>query len=282
MLLLNLGLLRCLPDRAALTRQEKDADMTKDDTSPLRIGDIATALALLTRLPVRARFERGARAAWAYPLVGIVISGLAALPTWGLLALGLSPVFAALAFLATTVILTGAMHEDGLADCADGFWGGWDRDRRLAIMKDSQIGSYGVIALCLSLATRWAAVVMILSQGDAATQPLVWALPLMVAAVVSRATMPALMSALPHARRSGLSHAQGRASMTTSVIASALAFGVAVGLLGVTGLFLVAMAFVAALACAKIAKAKIEGQTGDVLGATQQIGEVVVLCALTL
>ena len=249
--------------------------MAKDDTSLLRFGDLATAIALLTRVPVRARFERGARAAWAYPFAGVVVAGLAALPTWAALSVGLTPMLAALVWLAATVVLTGAMHEDGLADCADGFWGGWETARRLEIMKDSQIGSYGVIALCLSLAGRWGAVSLILAQTG-------WFPALLATSVLSRATMPALMAALPHARDFGLSHAQGRPGTATAVIAAALAALTALALTGPFALILIGLAGLSALCATLIARSKIGGQTGDVLGATQQISEIALLCALTL
>lgn len=238
-------------------------------------GDMATALALLTRLPIRATFARGARAAWAYPLAGLVVAALAAIPTWLALAVGLPAILAALIWIATSVILTGAMHEDGLADCADGFWGGWDKSRRLEIMKDSQIGSYGVIALGLSLAARWAAVTLILLQPG-------WWLALIGVAMASRATMPALMAALPHARETGLSHSQGRPNRETAAIAAIIAIIALVLTTGASAAGLTLMAGLTALTCAAIARSKIGGQTGDVLGATQQLTEISLLFALTL
>ncbi|WP_127114183.1 adenosylcobinamide-GDP ribazoletransferase [Shimia sediminis] len=241
----------------------------------IEVGDIATALALLTRLPVRASFSRGAKAAWAYPLVGLVVATLAAVPTGIALAVGLPATLAALIWVAGSVILTGAMHEDGLADCADGFWGGWDRARRLEIMKDSQIGSYGVIALCLSLVARWIAVSMILQEPA-------WLAALIGVAVASRATMPALMTALPHARDTGLSQSQGRPVRETAAVAAVLAIAALVLTSGGSTFGLIVVAALTALACFAIAKSKIGGQTGDVLGATQQLTEVALLMALAI
>ncbi|MBR9841621.1 MAG: adenosylcobinamide-GDP ribazoletransferase [Rhodobacteraceae bacterium] len=248
--------------------------MAQDDTRFAIPGDIATALALLTRLPLRAEFARGARAAWAYPLAGLAVAALAALPTGLFLSLGLPPLLAALVFVATQVTLTGAMHEDGLADSADGLWGGWDRARRLEIMKDSHIGSYGVIALILSLAARVLAIGLLLANPG-------WLWPLLAVSMLSRATMPALMAALPHARDTGLSHAQGRAPRDTALAAAALTLLAALLFTGLSGLGLALLAALTALACAAIAKSKIGGQTGDILGATQQITEIALLLALT-
>ena len=247
--------------------------MLRHDKGRIEPGDIATAMALLTRLPLRARFERGAAAAWAYPLVGVITALAAAIPTGVALELGLSPILAGLVWVAAHVILTGAMHEDGLADCADGFWGGWEKPRRLEIMKDSHIGSYGVIALCLSLAARWVAAGTIL-QGSG------WLWALMAVDVASRAVMPALMAALPHARDSGLSHAQGRPARETAAIAAMLAVAILILTTGSGALALTAMAALSGIGCAALARAKIGGQTGDVLGASQQITEIALLFTL--
>ncbi|GAA6162979.1 adenosylcobinamide-GDP ribazoletransferase [Pelagimonas sp. KU-00592-HH] len=249
--------------------------MTKHDRSLIKAGDIATALALLTRLPVRAAFERGALAAWAYPLAGAALALLAAIPTALALWVGLSPLLAALVWVACHVIMTGAMHEDGLADSADGLWGGWERQRRLEIMKDSHIGSYGVITLCLSLAARWAAVGIILQSED-------WLWGLIAVGVLSRAVMPALMAALPHARDTGLSHSQGRPSRETAAIAAALALALSLVCTGLGMVPLGATAFAIGLSVYAIARAKIGGQTGDILGAGQQLTEIALLMALTL
>ena len=80
---------------------------------------------------------------------------------WVGLGLGISAVIA----IVCGVIVTGALHEDGLADCADGFWGGWTKARRLEIMKDSVIGTYGMIALVLSLLLRWYVLTLMIDKG---------------------------------------------------------------------------------------------------------------------
>ncbi|MBO9405997.1 adenosylcobinamide-GDP ribazoletransferase [Shimia sp. R9_1] len=247
--------------------------MPATDTSPFRPRDINTAIALLTRLPVRADFSRGARAAWAYGLAGAVLALLAALPTAAALLIGLPPVLAAIIWLTAMIVMSGAMHEDGLADTADGFWGGWDPARRLEIMKDSRIGAYGVIALCLSIAARWGAVTLLL-EAD------VWLFGLLAIAMLSRSTMVLVMTALPHARASGLSHSQGRAPRGGAITGFALATVVAFGCAGIPGVVMGGVAFVMAALCSATAKVKIGGQTGDVLGATQQITEIALLFTL--
>jgi adenosylcobinamide-GDP ribazoletransferase len=121
---------------------------------PFRL--FAVALQFLTRLPLpRLEFQRDdlRRASALFPLVGAVVAGVgiglrAALePLWGE---GVATVAALVAMIA----VTGALHEDGLADTADGLWGGWDPARRLAIMRDSRIGTYGAVALIMTLGLR--------------------------------------------------------------------------------------------------------------------------------
>lgn len=249
----------------------------KNDQGLVKASDFPLALALLTRLPVHvSSFERGAKAAWAYPLVGLVTGGLAGLA--GLIALwaGLATPLSALISLGILILLTGAMHEDGLADTADGLWGGWDSARRLEIMKDSHIGGYGAIALFLSLSGRWAALWILFSTSPSAALT-----ALLIAPMLSRAAMPAVMAALPHARDHGLSHSTGRPTSATAILAAGIAVILGFLLLG-WGIF--AAAFWVALvtfALARIARAKIGGQTGDILGATQQITEITVLFLLT-
>jgi len=147
-------------DHVTDEKPAKDISVTDRDTSPLLLPtDITAALGLLSRLPVPVdgakAAARGAAAAWAYPVAGFVIGALMALIASMALWLGLSAPIAAGLALTAGVIVTGAMHEDGLADSADGLWGGWEPAGRLEIMKDSHIGVYGVCALVLSLLLRW-------------------------------------------------------------------------------------------------------------------------------
>ncbi|MEL6640743.1 MAG: adenosylcobinamide-GDP ribazoletransferase, partial [Pseudomonadota bacterium] len=125
--------------------------MPNPDTALIDRHDVPAALGLLTRLPIPVDAEkaqaRGAAAAWAYPIVGLVLGAILVCAAWGLSALGVPEEVTALLLIATAVVITGALHEDGLADSADGLWGGWDKTRRLEIMKDSSIGAYGVLAL---------------------------------------------------------------------------------------------------------------------------------------
>lgn len=244
------------------------------ENGPLaQLRDLPVALSLLSRLPVapdQAAYARTAQGAWAWPLVGLVLAGLAGFVAIAAQAIGIASEISALLGLATLVIVTGAMHEDGLADTADGFWGGFDRARRLEIMHDSRIGTYGVIALVLSLGLRATALI---SLG-------VFMVPAMLAAAaLSRAAMAATMAALPNARPDGLSHGTGRPGPAPVALATALAILAALLLTGWAALGAALAVALAALACARLARGKIGGQTGDTLGATQQITEIAALLA---
>ena len=244
--------------------------------------DLWTAFGLLTRLPLPfpdfdATDPRpAAHAAWAYPLVGLVVALIMGLTGSLAMAIGLPAEPAALLMLLAGVLTTGALHEDGLADCADGFWGGWNVERRLEIMKDSQIGAYGVIVLILALGMKIVALAGLLAAGTVL-------MPLLASAMLSRASMVGVMHLLPNARGTGLSKRTGHPPRAAALTAGALAL-VAALLLGWVGVLALLLAAAAAATVALVARRKIKGQTGDVLGATQQVVEITVLltCLATL
>ena len=194
----------------------------------IRAADILLALVLLTRLPLphlpKAAFKRQSAAVWAFPLAGLAVALPACLVAALALSLGLPPMVAAGLALAVQILLTGAMHEDGLADTADGFWGGFDKARRLEIMKDSQIGTYGVLALILGLGLRWMALAALLETAGP------WLL--VGLAALSRAAMPVLMHGLPNARQAGLSHGVGRPGKLPVALGALIALAISVPVLG--------------------------------------------------
>ncbi|MEX0347964.1 MAG: adenosylcobinamide-GDP ribazoletransferase [Paracoccaceae bacterium] len=250
--------------------------MTKSDMRPVSGWDIPLALVLLTRLPLpklpEAVFERQSQAVWAFPIAGLVVGALACLVGAAALTVNLPATLVAALVLIVQVASTGAMHEDGLADTVDGFWGGFARERRLEIMKDSHIGTYGVLALILSLMLRWGVIVTLIDAGA------LWLL--MAAAIWSRALMPVLMAALPNARGAGLSHQVGKPSGRNVVLGLALALALSVLVAGTNALIPAAFSVSAAAGLAAVARRKIGGQTGDVLGAAQQVAEMTFLLAL--
>lgn len=242
-------------------------------------ADLAAGFGLLTRLPVGWLVPRGApyrpgRAVWTYPLAGLVVGGVTAAVRAVAMAGGVSPLLGAVWAVVAAVLVTGGLHEDGLADTADGFGGGRTVARRLEIMRDSRIGSYGALALALSLGVRIAAVAA-LTPGRATAI-------LLVAAAVSRAAMLPVLAWLPPARPDGLGRGLGAipvAAMLGGVLlGSALALALlparlALGAVGAAGLV--------AAGAGWLARRRIGGQTGDVLGATCVAAECVVLTLLS-
>ncbi|MCK0143810.1 adenosylcobinamide-GDP ribazoletransferase [Aliiroseovarius sp. F20344] len=259
--------------------------MTKHDSSAQITGpiaqfaDIPSAIGLLTRLPIRVNTDqatqRAALSAWAWPLAGVIPAIIAWVLAMAAAGLGLPIYFASILAVLGQVMVTGALHEDGLADVADGFWGGFDRARRLEIMKDSRIGAYGVIALILSLGLRITALAAVL-EGTYVVQALI------VASVSSRLPMVLLMASLPNARGNGLANQVGRPSAATAWLSSSITALVVLVLLPAALPALILFLGVGAIALAALAKTKIGGQTGDVLGASQQISEIIALSVLAV
>lgn len=236
-------------------------------------GDLLSAFALLTRLPLPNHRGTGAGSAWAWPLVGAVLGACGAALASGALWLGVTPGVTAVLVLALGAMLTGGLHEDGLSDTADGLFGGWTRDRRLEIMKDSRVGSYGVLALVLVTLARWSALTALLVYGGH------WA-ALVATGAISRAPMALVMALLPNARGSGLSHATGRPAPGVAVVALGLAAGLALAVLGWSALGPLVVAAGIMVVLSVVALRKIGGQTGDILGALQQLVEAGCLTAL--
>lgn len=190
--------------------------------------------------------------------------------------LRLDPVLSSALAVAALVITTGALHEDGLCDCADGLFGGHDAGRRLAIMKDSRIGTFGGCALGLSLLLRVLALAAIFRAGG--LDAMIGALA--IAAMVSRVEGVRVLVTLPMARTSGASAAVGTPTMRTMLIAALLAVGLTAVLvvvchlppLGVLAGLVLGHLMVSVLA--GLARRLIGGQTGDVVGASQQLSEI--------
>jgi len=237
-------------------------------------GQFLTATAVLTRLPVADRTPQDdsiAAACWAFPAVGAGIGFVAGMVMLLASSFGLGNAPSALLALVAAGLLTGALHEDGLADTADGFGGGRDRDEKLAIMRDSRQGSYGIIALIATIGLRGVALATI-------PGPIEGTLALIAAHAASRAALaPALLLMQP-ARDDGLGASAGRPSLMATSVAVAVGVFVALGMLGpVRGGVAVVLMGLAVAGTAVLAQRQIGGYTGDVLGAFQQVGEIVML-----
>ena len=241
------------------------------------LRDLKVALLFLTRLPIQVdgavTMRDLAAAVYAFPLVGAVIGLLAGLAYWIALQLSLPALPAALIAIVTMLLLTGALHEDGLADTADGL-GGRDRARALEIMADSRIGSFGALALMVSLLAR---LIALAPMWD----PRQVAIVLVGAAMASRAVMPVVMLLQPSARGDGLAAATGRPEPVRVMLGCFLAIGATVMLLplAVAVPALVASAALSLLVAAWLGR-RLGGCTGDTLGAVQQVAEIAFLFAI--
>ena len=239
------------------------------------VADLRIAASFVTILPVASSKPAGdgaiARATWALPVAGLLVGLAGALIYKISIRFGLTPSLAALLVLATTALITGALHEDGLADTADGLGGGRTRERKLEIMRDSRIGTYGTCALILSFGLRWSALAAI-------ANPWAVTLALCAAHTAARAGVPAFMSLVAPARPDGLSASAGSPpgrsiaiAFAVGTLALALALGPGKALVGLVLLSL------AGLMLARLAIRQIGGQTGDILGAFEQTGEILIL-----
>jgi adenosylcobinamide-GDP ribazoletransferase len=254
---------------------------TRDPSSwPWWFRDLVLAAGFLTRLPVPTFDPEGRellRTGWCFPLVGAAIGILGGILVWGSQALGL-PVFAcALVALAGTALLTGALHEDGLADLADGFGGGRDKAAKITIMRDSRIGGYGVLALVYVTGLKASAIATLMETGDTASV----IIAMIAAHACARGLIVPVTLWLPNANDGGVGKMAGQPKPSTVQITMAICGGLLVILLPLsTAVAAGAAGCVAAVAVATLARHQIAGYTGDVLGAVEQAAETAVLLAL--
>ncbi|MDZ7927518.1 MAG: adenosylcobinamide-GDP ribazoletransferase [Agrobacterium sp.] len=253
------------------------------------ITDVVHSLAFLSRLPVPSRFFSEGdgtsmrRTSRAFPAAGLLIALPAAFLVVLFASFDASPQLTAWLAIAVTALITGALHEDGLADMADGFGSGKDKTKTLEIMKDSRIGSYGTIAMILSFALRATALASLLETLPAKTA----AACLIAALVMSRALMVWHWQSLPAAKTSGIAAAAGQPGTSERNIALTTGLLLLV-LFTLHALPFVSIVMVVAAAClatvlfGRLCVGKIGGHTGDTIGASQQITEIVTLIALAL
>lgn len=235
---------------------------------------VLTAFGYFSRLPVPSRLafspaRLGASGRY-LPVVGLVVGGAGAL-VYVLALRALPPALAVLLSMATTLLASGALHEDGLADCCDAFGGAHDRDDVLRIMKDSRIGAFGAIGLVIALLLKWqalSALAQLTPTGAAG-----W---MIAAHMASRAGTIVYVTTLDYARVEGKAHAFARPSWRAA--------GVAL-LIGLPGLFAggarlgvlcVGVGCVLHVALGRWFKQRLGGYTGDCLGLAQQVFEIAI------
>jgi adenosylcobinamide-GDP ribazoletransferase len=249
------------------------------------VADTLACLAFFSRLPLPARLIRAdppsfSRAARASPLAGLLLGLLAGIVLAVAAALGLPALLSASLGILALVCLSGALHEDGLSDFADAL-GGASPQARLEIMRDSRVGTFGVLALVFSILIRIFALSHLLVTFGALHAASAFA----GAAALSRAAALWPLHALPPARTEGLGADAAGLSLATLHVALglgalvAVAASASISLGGAIGGLLAAAATV--LLVTRLARRLIGGQTGDVAGAASQAAEIAFLVALT-
>ncbi|MFS8050809.1 adenosylcobinamide-GDP ribazoletransferase [Rhizobium sp. BR 314] len=250
--------------------------------------DIARAVAFLSRIPVSASFFAGYRGklgtvSRAFPVAGLLVAFPAAIAFGVLLAFHADPLMAALLALTVLTVTTGALHEDGLSDTADGLGGGTDRERILTIMKDSRIGAYGAAALILSFGLRAAALAAIARH----VSPSHGAIALLATAVLSRGAMVWHWHVLPAAKPEGVAASAGQPdgdamqlALIMTLVLAILLIGPSMGISALVPCLLVVA--VATFFLNRHMRQRLSGHTGDTIGTTQQICEIASLCTLAM
>lgn len=254
-----------------------EADST--DRQPL-LGDCASAFLLLSRIPViwyRFPEERPPdfiSSLWAFPLVGLAIGACSGFVLLAGQMLLLPTIVIAIAGLTAMVMLSGAMHEDGLADMADGFGGGRDTEAKIRIMHDSRIGSYGVLAMILSVAMR----IALYGAALAAFTGMELVAFMAIIQATARFQPVLQLSAFRISPHASLAQLTGRPGAARLAVAALLCLVPMAWLLGPVAAAVIAIPGLAAsIWIGKLATRHVEGLTGDVMGATTILSEIIML-----
>ena len=247
-------------------------------------GDLISACLLLSQLPCGwYKFSEKAppsveKAGWAFPVVGFIIGGAGASSIFITQFIGLNALGTAIIFLIITTFLSGAMHDDGLADMVDGFGGGRTADEKVLIMHDSQVGSYGVLAICISVVMRLNLLAMVCAFSISFIE-LTLLLSLLIS--ISRWQILCLINFFPVSPKSKL----GQLTSPPSIfqILFGLAFCVIPMILIFSTLAALTMAITAmvvSFCVGKLAMYQIKGLTGDIMGASVILAEISLLVVL--
>lgn len=263
-----------------MTRSQPPSSDWSNITPGLLYQDIMAASMILTRIPVTYEFETEPdtkRSYWAFPIIGVGVAAIPGAIGALLVTAGIPPLASAMLALGGIMILTGGLHQDGLADVADGL-GGRDPSHRLRIMRDSATGSFGTLALLIFTMT---AAVYLADLGS--NSP--WG---MLHALVASAALSRAMMALQRVMRSppdetGLAHLTGQPDMIVAATSLLLGLLLAIVFTGISAAIAGFLAGVAVtLALGWFLERWIGGVNGDGLGATQQISETAILMTFVM
>ena len=234
------------------------------------LDHVVSPLALLTSLPItRRQVDLSSVSYGLFPVVGLLIGAILLALDYLARMVVPSPASSALVVVGLAA-LTGALHLDGLADTADGLFGGRDRERRLAIMRDPHNGAFGFVAVASVLLLKWAALIPLEDQLRTET--------LLLAPSLARWSVLSSMILFPAARGEGMAFdVQSRSRWPQAVLGSAVALALSLGIFWPAGLALLALALVLALSIGAYATSRLGGVTGDVLGCTVEVSEAALL-----
>ena len=270
-------------DQNAEQTRQRDRLPGRLSQSPL--GDLAAAFLLLSRLPVFWHsFDDDSppdfvSAQWAFPAVGLVVGGFAGLVLWLATSLDFPDIFAATLALAAMLALTGAIHEDGLADTVDGFGSGGDAKTKARIMHDSHIGSYGVMGLCLSTIARIGLLVALVEQSNS------WLMIIIMAVVGAGARFQvlAMLRLYPISSHAKLGRLTGRPTVRRGLTGMAIwVLPLIIVVPQIGGVAAIVCATAISLWLGKLAVSQIGGLSGDVMGASVILGEISILSCVII
>jgi adenosylcobinamide-GDP ribazoletransferase len=237
------------------------------------LNNLTTAFRTLSNLPVPGKdTQTYASSLYGFVIVGLTLGSLLFAEAYGLKLLFASkwPEGAAIMVMITGIWLTRGFHLDGLADFGDAFWGGYDRERTLAIMKDTTLGTFGVVSLIILLLAKWIALVRLFEVSG-----LIW---IVSAFVISRAMMVELIVCLPYARKEGtagpfVEGAAGKHRLAAWSLAT-----IALYLLnGYVGLIVLVLVWILTRVFGVWCLKRVGGITGDLLGTCCELTETLVL-----
>lgn len=233
------------------------------------LNQLKTAFITLTRLPFLNIQDDDfdlKNSLWAFPIVGLVLGLLLAFLTSWFISINMDSFIGSGILIILLILVTGALHEDGLADSVDAL-GATDKDRRMQIMRDSQIGTYGTLALIVSFSMRVYAVSFIWEYGQIFST-------LVISLMVSRGAMVFIPIFCQPARDNGMASAIKNIDIKQLLIGQLIIGIIGFFIIGSDVIYLMLTGFVVAFLVARIAIHKIGGFTGDILGATEQITQI--------
>lgn len=244
--------------------------------------EAALAFGLLTRIPLPSlELRTGASLAsafWAYPVAGAAVGFAGAAACWLAATLGFSTGVCVVATIAAILLVGGALHEDGLADFWDGIGGGETRDDKLEIMRDSRIGTYGVLALVLMLGLHGLLLVNLYHYAGLGSV----AAGLIASEAAARGALAVPLGTMLPARTDGLGQTMAGLQATNLAVGMLIAAVIALLALGLNGFAVILGAALGAAVISMLAGGFLGGFTGDVLGAAAATARVGALAALVL